>query len=206
MMRKHAKLIVAALVLVVGLSGASAARAAVIVSINANFLETAYDAGTQTLTVLDGADIVAEYSDGSQLTYAAGTFNLAAGLVLDASVGGVAAGGFGGGTLIISDSGGQPLLTASTLTLGLTEVVDGGGMLAGDGQFIATGGTLAPAFTDGDGEIVQITFHLNPQQISDFGQDFTALSNISLMPMPEPATLGLLITGFGWLLIRRRKA
>jgi len=197
--------LVVALAVIVGLGGASAARAATVVSINANFMGTGYDGGTATLTVLDNADIVVEFDDTTQTTYAAGVFDLAADLVLDFSVGGLAMADFGNGTLTIDDSGGNPLLTATDLTLTLTEVVDGGGLLAGDGQFIVTGGALAPDFGAFPGDIVQITFRLNPKDISDFSAAFTGLSNVSLTPTPEPATLGLLTLGLGLFLVRRRK-
>ena len=203
--RLHTKLAVALIVLA-GLGGASAARASVVVSVNANFLDTAYDGGAGLLTILDHADIVVEFDDSSQMTYAAGLFNLAADLVLDRSAAGLAMADFGSGTLTINDSGGGTLLAATDLTLTLTEVVDGGGMLAGDGQFTVTGGALAPAFGHTVGEIVQITFHLNPKDIGSFGQGFAALSNVSLMPTPEPATLFLLAAGLGTLLVRRRRA
>jgi len=202
--RLHTKLAVALIVLA-GLGGASAARASVVVSVNANFLDTAYD-GAGLLAIFDHADIVVEFDDSSQMTYAAGLFNLAADLVLDRSAAGLAMADFGSGTVTINDSGGGTLLAATDLTLTLTEVVDGGGMLAGDGQFTVTSGALAPAFGDAVGEIVQITFHLNPKDIGSFGEGFAALSNVSLMPTPEPATLFLLAAGLGTLLVRRRRA
>ena len=202
--------LVVALAVIAGLGGASAARAATIVSINANFVGTVYDSGTGKLTVLDNADIVVEYDDATQATYAAGLFNLAADRVLDFSAGGLAMADFGNGTLSILDSGGNPLFAATGLTLTLTEVTDGGGLLAGAGQFTVTGGTLAPAFGAFPGDIVQITFRLNPKDISSFITSpgftgFTGLSNISLTPTPEPATLGLMTLGLSLFLVRRRK-
>ena len=198
--------LVVALAVIAGLGVASAARAATVVSINANFMGTVYDGGTGTLTVLDTADIVVEFDDATQTTYAAGLFDLAADLVLDSSVGGLAMADFGNGTLSILDSVGNPLLTATGLALMLTEVTDGGGLLAGDGQFTITGGSLDPAFGAFPGDIVQITFRLTPKDISDFSAGFTGLSNISLTPTPEPATLGLVTFGLSLFLVRRRKA
>ena len=203
--------LVVVLAVIAGLGGASAACAATIVSINANFLGTDYDSGTGKLTVLDNADIVVEYDDATQATYAAGLFDLAADLVLDFSAGGLAMADFGSGTLSIRDSLSNSLLTATGLTLTLTEVTDGGGLLAGDGQFTVTGGTLDSAFGAFPGDIVQITFRLDPKDISSFTTSpgftgFTALSNVSLTPTPEPATLGLLTFGAALFLVRRRKA
>jgi len=204
MSRRLSTTLAVTLVLLAGLGAASRARGATIVSINANFLVTTYDGGTGDLAVLDNADIVVEFDDTTQLTYAAGLFAMDADLNLDASVGGIAIGIFDSGTLAIDDVGGNPLLRATDLTLTLTEVTDGGGILAGDGQFTVTGGALAPDFGAFPGDIVQITFRLSPKDISDFSTGFTALSNISVMPTPEPATVALLVGGLGLFFIRRR--
>jgi hypothetical protein len=55
------------------------------------------------------------------------------------------------------------------------------------------------------GDIVQITFQVTPLGISDFSAGFTGLSNITMTPIPEPATVALLGIGGMAALIRRKK-
>jgi hypothetical protein len=83
------------------------------------------------------------------------------------------------------------------------EVVDGLGLLAGRGTFVVVNGTLAPDFGPA-GEVVEITFRLNPPNISDFSVPFVGKSNVTLTPIPEPATLALLLLGSIGLIRRKR--
>ena len=185
-----------------------AAADPILVSVNANYLDTAFDndGGTYSLGVLsvsDNADIVVEY-DTAQVTYVGGTFTLTASLSLDNSSGGVVSGFFTGGTLSVLDNESQSLLNGTLVTLRLDEVVNQPDLLAGSGGFEVTGGSLASAFGD-IGDIVQIVFNVSPPGVSDFSDDFSGLSSITLCPIPEPTTVTLLVTGVLALGVRRRR-
>ncbi|MCK4623969.1 MAG: PEP-CTERM sorting domain-containing protein [Phycisphaerae bacterium] len=47
---------------------------------------------------------------------------------------------------------------------------------------------------------------MDPADIDDFSGTFTGVSNITLTPVPEPATLSLLAVGAVALLKRKRKS
>ena len=151
-----------------------------------------YDNGV--LTVSDAADIVLEHDDG-QVTLPGGSLFLSTSLFMDLTDLGPASALFAGGTLVVKDGDNADLLTADVVDMRLDEVYDSAGILAGKGLFEVTGGSLEEDFGMPYGEIVQITFHLNPGGIADFSTAFTGVSNVTLMPIPEPATLLLVGTG-----------
>ncbi len=186
--------------------GGSITEVPPIQSINATYLTSGYVwTGTDgTLTVSDAADIVAESSSG-QTTYAGGSFELIAALLADDSAGGIASGRFDSGTLAVRNAAAEDLLSGELVSLQLTEVTDEGDLLAGSGLFKVTGGVLEEAFGQAWGEVVQITFEIDPADIADFTTDFTGVSNITLTPIPEPATLTLLAIGALAVLGRRRR-
>lgn len=201
-------LTIVALVLI-SAAGASPAGASMIESVNATFLDSDFsDSGGAhslgLLTVSDSADIVVETAAG-QTTYVGGNFLMTASLFADHSLAGLAAGEFQGGTLIVADGTPSDLLTGDVIRLDLFEVIDGAGLLAGQGTFEVTGGSLQSDFALPLGRVVQITFELNPLDIDDFGDSFTGVSNITLMPIPEPAVLALLGLGGAALLMRRKR-
>ncbi len=178
-------------------------------SINANYLDSGFvptggGYGLGQLTVADAADIVAETDDGQQ-TYPGGVVTMVTSLFHDGSdEHGIARGEFRDGTIQFQDDQGRDLLAGDLINLKLAEVFDGGGILAGDGLFEVTVGYLAEAFGQQYGNIVQITFEIEPTDIDDFTVGFTGVSNITVTPVPEPATLGLLALG-GLALLRRRR-
>jgi hypothetical protein len=181
----------------------------VIESINATYLDSGFvptggNYSIGELTVSDEADIVVETAVG-QMTYDDGSVSMATSLFADNSAGGMASGLFRNGTLVFQDADGIDLLTGDLIELELCEVFDGAGLLAGQGLFEITGGSLEEAFYLPYGELVQITFKIVPSDIDDFSGAFIGVSNITLTPVPEPATLSLLAVGAIALIRRCRK-
>ncbi|MCK4625360.1 MAG: PEP-CTERM sorting domain-containing protein [Phycisphaerae bacterium] len=177
-------------------------------SINATYLDSGFvptggEYGNGELTVSDEADIVVESAAG-QTTYDNGSVSMDTSLFADNSADGMASGLFCGGEIIIQNAAAEDLLTGDLVELELREVIDGAGILAGQGLFEVTGGLLEEAFMLPLGDIVQITFQIDPADIDDFSGSFTGVSNITLTPVPEPATVSLLAVG-AVALIRRRK-
>lgn len=196
---------VAVLLSVMVLLAVGSASSATIQSMSATDLDTSFTASDGLLSIFDNADIVVEDTLGGQNTYVLGEFGLNTSLQTDTSSGGIASGSFVGGALSFIDSGDNALLTGNIVYLELVEAFDGWGILTGQGQFEVTGGILEPDFALSLGNIVQITFNVSPGSISNFSADFTGSSNITVMPIPEPATICLL--GLGALgLLRRRKS
>lgn len=181
----------------------STAGAVSVESINASYLDSAFTldgSGSWILSIDDTADIVVEYPDGSQYTYVAKAFLFNISLDDDLSAGGIADGLFQGGSLMIGDSG--DLFGATDIDLRLTEFHDDLGMLTGTGELQAVSGSLAADFAT-PGKIVQLTFMVIPSTIGDFSEGFTGVSNITLTPVPEPATMCLL--GLGGLMLRKKR-
>ena len=178
-----------------------------ILSVNASALSSGFvpdGLGSGTLTVSHIADIGVELED-SEIVYSDSLFEMTALLLADNSADGIASGEFGDGVLIIRDGEGADLLTGDLIELVLDEVIDGASVLAGQGLFNITGGSLEEAFMLPMGDIVQITFQIDPADIDDFSVAFTGISNITLMPVPEPAMLSLLVIGGLAMLRHRRK-
>jgi len=181
----------------------SVAGAVQIKSVNANFLNSTFTPdgyGLGILSIIDTADIVVEYPDGSQFTHIGKDFVFNIPLVTDLSTGGIADGLFQDGSLAIGNAG--ALFSAADVTLQLTELYNNSGILAGTGDLEVTSGSLAADFGT-LGEIVQITFSVTPSSIGDFRQGFTGISNITLIPIPEPATICLI--GLGSLMLRKKR-
>lgn len=196
------------LVLVALLSAISVSSGA-IKSINVSDVESAFTAGggnfgLGTLALADAANIVVEDTLGQQITYDNASFAMSTYLQSDDSAGGVAAGQFADGDLSFLDSGANVLLSGHIDSLNVVEVFNNGGILAGEGQFVVTGGSLIGDFVLPLGNIVQITFQVVPATLSDFSQNFSGSSNLTITPIPEPVSIGLLAMG-GLFLCRRKR-
>ncbi len=174
-------------------------------SISVNDVDTNYTAGTGVLSLGDATDVVVEDTIGNQTTYANGSFTMATTLMADVSAGGIASGQFAGGSLTFLDGAANVLLAGNITSLNLIEVFNNAGLLAGNGQFQVTGGSLSGDFVYPIGDIVQISFNVN-KTISDFSKSFDQVySNLTMTPIvPEPVTIGLLSIG-GLFLIRRKR-
>ncbi len=197
------KLITKITVILVMAMVVSTAGAVSIESINANYLNTTFTPdgyGLGDLSVNDTADIVVEYPGGSQSIYAGNAFVLDISLHNDLSADLITDGLFKDGSLSIGSSG--DLLSATIEELRLTELYNNSGILAGIGELQVTGGSLAADF-GALGEMVQISFSVTPSDLDDFSQGFAGISNISFMPIPEPATIAMI--GFGAILLKKRK-
>jgi hypothetical protein len=198
----------AAIAAVIGmLSGVSSAATIVpqvdIDYISGTAMASTYDAGTGQLAVVDApTEIVVQYGDNTQTSYSEASFSLTASLLSDASSGGKAVGLFDGGTIDIYEGGGSLLFSADLESLSLEESSFGvQTLLTGSGTFDTTAGSLSGDFGP-EGYVVDIAFILG--EIDDFSQDFAAQSNVTLYPIPEPATMSVLALGGLAALLRRR--
>lgn len=182
--------------------------AADIISLNATYLETSFstsggDYNKGVLTISDLADIVMEDNLG-QSTFDDGFFQMIVSLFDDSSLDDLASAEFRTGTLTLKDSLDQDLLTGTVDQLLLTEVSGLPDLVVGQGTFTVTGGSLESSFGADYGEIIQITFRMKPGGIVNFSSGFTAQTDITLTPIPEPATLALLAMGALVLVSRKR--
>jgi len=196
------------LLVLVALLSAISVSSGTIKSINVSDVDSKFTAGggnfgLGTLVLLDAANIVVEDTLGQQISYDNGSFDMTTYLQSDNSAGGVAAGQFADGDLSFMDSGANILLSGHIGNLNVVEVFNNGRILAGEGQFVVTGGSLTGDFVLPLGKIVQITFDV-PPTISDFSQDFDGSSNLTITPIPEPVSIGLLAIG-GLFLCRRKR-
>ena len=175
------------------------------VDIAADFTPSGGDHGIGEITASGQADVVVEDVNDQQTTYAGGSFEMTASLLADNSAGGLAAGEFSGGGLAFRDSGGANLLTGDLIELLLYEVGDNMGMLAGSGLFEVTGGSLQNAFAQTRGEIFQMFFQVTPSGMDNFSAAFTGFTDITITPVPEPASAILVFIGLTAAVRRRRK-
>lgn len=188
----------------------SQSQAVIISSINANHLDTIFqnvggNYNIGLLNISDKADIVVEYESGEQTTFPGGSLALTTSLKTDTSYNGIAGGYFEAGVLSILDGKSDTLLSGNIDYLNLSEIMDGSGLIAGNGLFEVTGGSLENDFDYHIGEIVYLTFKVIPKDFIDLSSNFTGYTDITFYPVPEPATICLL--GLGVLgLLRERRA
>jgi hypothetical protein len=176
---------------------------AAIKSISADDMATTFvvSGGSGSLAVNDAVDIVVEYLDGTQATYDQSHWTLTSTLINDWSLGGRADADFAGGQIVLTQ-GTTELFKASLIDLALTETRNSSNVLSGAGTFAVVGGSLYPEFGP-EGDVFMVEFRLT-RSITDFASSFDGRSNVTLVPVPEPATLCLL--SLGGLALKRRLA
>lgn len=207
-MRKNLVRVFSGLVVLLSLSTAPAG-AVPIEEISVDSVDTVFDyvSGPVTdsqLTIEQSVlTVVVEKSGNVQEEVSGAFFSLVTNLAADNSTGGRAMGSFAGGTITIKDAIGTPLLLADIGSFSMEEdTYLPFCILAGAGTFQVTGGTWQSSFLP-EGIILDLTWKLD-SDIDDFGADFSAESNVTLTPIPEPTVLSLLAVG-GLMIMRRRR-
>jgi hypothetical protein len=192
-------------VFAVFLIAAATAQAGMVKSISATNVGTSYVGSAGALTMGGVGGINVEYSDGTS-TYVAGSFSLNTTLVAggDHSSSGIASGSFAGGSFLYQDAGHVTLLSGNITSFALVETYDNSGLFWGEGLFTVTGGSLQTDFGYASGTMVDISFSVVPKTIGDFSTSFTASSNMTVLPVPEPVTIGLLSLG-SLVILQKRK-
>ncbi|MBU1260659.1 MAG: PEP-CTERM sorting domain-containing protein [Planctomycetota bacterium] len=201
MIRKILPVFVVALVI-----AGSTTQAGTIKSITATTVGTAFSIDTGLLTMNGHTGIDVQDTSDIITTETGGYFSLSTHLESHASLpGGIASGNFIGGTFEYLDFSNNPMLTGTIVSFNLVEVFDGFGIFAGKGSFnVNPGGMLNASFGATTGSMVDISFSVSPNTISDFDTGFTASSTMTILPIPEPTTIGLL--SLGALSLLRRKS
>ncbi len=175
------------------------------VDVDVQFTPSGGAYGRGQLTAAAQVDVVVEDRNGEQVSYADGSFEMNASLWSDRSDGGAVLGEFRDGTLAFRGSGGGDLIAGNLISLTLHEVGDNGGILAGEGLFEVTGGSLKYAFVESYGEIFQLIFHISPDELDSFSIAFSGSTNVTVAPIPEPATMAMLALGAAVIMKRRRR-
>jgi hypothetical protein len=190
---------------IVALTVVGMAQATAIRSMSATNAGTAFVGGSGVLTMTGVGGINVEYEDDTTTTYGSGQFSFNTTRTLDTSAGGIASADFAGGSFSYKDSGGITLLSGSIDSFSLVEFINGSGMFTGEGAFTVTGGTLTADFGTATGAMVDVSYSVKPKTISNFSTSFTGSSNMTVLPIPEPATMMLLIPAIMALRNRRKK-
>jgi hypothetical protein len=190
---------------------ATGARAIPISYISATTVPTTYipeggDFGMGYLALAGQLPLIVHYANDQQVVWENSDFLLTTSLWHETSEDGVVRGEFAGGAVTLKDSGGTVLLQGTGLVLGLTEVFDDIGMLAAAGSFDAEGGLFVESGEFGlpEGSVYEIVFQVQPRVLNDLSLEFQGLGNISIAPIPEPATIIAICLGLGALALRRR--
>ena len=191
---------------VVLIAAGSMVQAEPVKSMSATNVGTSFGGGIGSVLTMNGVGgINCEYLSGFVNTYGNAQFGLNTTLMSDNSSGSIASGDFAGGSFSYMDAGSNVLLSGTIVSFNLTEIYDNSGMFAGQGYFNVSGGTLQPDFGSigSLGKLVDITFSVTPNTISNFSSSFLASTNMTVLPVPEPATIALLTMGALALLKRK---
>ena len=191
---------------VVLIAAGSMVQAEPVKSMSATNVRTSFGGGIGSVLAMSGVGgINCEYLSGFVNTYGNAQFSLNTTLMSDNSSSGIASGDFAGGSFSYMDAGSNVLLSGTIVSFNLTEIYDNSGMFAGQGYFNVSGGTLQPDFGSigSLGKLVDITFSVTPNTISNFSSSFLASTNMTVLPVPEPATIALLTMGALALLKRK---
>ena len=205
MPRKFLTIFTAALVI-----AGSMVQAELIKSISETTAVTSFTGGVGgTLTMGGTGGINVEYKNPTVpvSTYLGGQFGLNTILSSDTSLGGIASGNFSTGSFFYREFGGNVLLSGSINSFNLVETSTNSGMFWGNGFFTVTGGSLQTNFGL-SGNMVDITFSVVPNVISNFSSSFLASTNMTVLPTPtptpEPMTIAFLSLG-GLAIFRKKK-
>ena len=190
------------------LGGIAATASAIPIDyVSATTVMTTYDHTTGVLT-LDSIRPLDVYREGGSHTVVPDVrFHLTTDLV--ASTTGAVSARFEGGSIALTDGSGAGtvLLSGTVDYLLLMEMDDGIGVMTAMGKIssVATTGDLADWF-GGAGVMYDLIFEVVPITISDLAtESFSGNSDVTLSPIPEPLTIGLLGIGLAGMAIRRRK-
>jgi len=186
------------------LMAAGPARGEYISSISGTDIDAVFASGQLTLS--DTIELVIQYEGGTQTPISNAVFALTAELFADNSSGGVASGLFNNGTLLITAADSTVLLSGVLQELAL-ESLSEGMLLGGSGVVTLDAGSLKSDIAPGYefGELVSILFQIEPSPVYDFSSDFSGRANLTILPIPEPATMLLLGLGGGAGLIGRKR-
>ena len=192
-MKKRVLLIAAVVLLVAG-----GVQAALITSISASDMDTSFD-GT-TLSISDNVVLVVSFDDDSLVPYFA-SFEFSAIFEADTSSGGTASATFYGGSYSIVDSNtAEVLLSGDVLDFELSGTF--ATLLHGPGNITFDAGSLMDDMPEGY-EMGRTATLLFDVEFVSFQGDFAGQTNMTVLPIPEPATLALL--GIGAVALLRRK-
>ena len=113
----------------------------------------------------------------------------------------------GGSVTLTAGSGGGAVLLSGTVDyLLLMEAGDGTGQMTATGQIVSvsTTGVLSD-WAASAGSIYDLIFEVDPITIASLAEDFSGHSLVTLHPIPEPLTIGLLAIGLAGLAVRRKR-
>jgi hypothetical protein len=187
-------------------AGSTVQAVVMIQSISATNVGVSFVGSAGVLTMNGVGGINVEYTDGT-VTYGSGQFFLNTTLAIggDHSSGGIASGSFVDGDFYYKDVSKNLLLSGDIEYFNLTEIYNNSGLFWGEGRFAVTGGDLQANFGS-IGNMVDISYSITPNTISDFSSSshFTGSSNMTVLPIPEPMTIGFLSLGSLMILLKRK--
>jgi len=198
-------LVAFAVALVAAGSTVQATMMIMIKSISVTTAGTAFSGSTGILTMNGVGGINVEDTGGNVVTYGSGSFSLSTNLFADNSSGGLASGVFKTGTFLYKDSADNPLLAGNIVSFSLTEAYNGSGMFFGEGNLTVSSGALQTGFGSA-GNMFDLSFSVTPKTIADFSStsNFIASSDMTILSVPEPITIGFLSLG-GLAILRKKK-
>jgi len=182
-----------------------------VTSLNADFVNTAFDHTSGQLLVQSNNTVLEiKRSDDSSETMTNVTISLILSLVTDTSNGlGLASGNFNGSLATVDNNSATDLMTASVPAFNAQEVDVNLGSISIH-QFSCTGsfnqaqGSLVNGSADyGDIVSLQINLDHNPDNFLD--TDYSGTSKITLLPIPEPASIFLLLVSSAFLFTRKNR-
>lgn len=196
------------------LAGVGVTQAAVIKAINTDQADFSY--ADHKLAIDDSSVILSVVRDTGPTLFLNSTIQIDGFLVTDESAGGLVAGPFSKGGLLLQDSGAATLLTGNNVEFRIQEaaIETSPGVTTNvitmAGTFDVTGGTLLPDFPPGGTiaslEVVLYGLSSDPSSLTTDSFDGRAKVKVRIDPIPEPGTLVLLGAAAVPLIGRRRRS